>query len=197
MTMIWVINLMKKTWVISFALLLSACGDSEFADLRAEVSKINARKNTNVPQLPEFKHIPSYFYEVEQMRDPFFPFMEAGDGLSIQSIGSEGSENMEPACTHPDLASYRVKAELERIPIDALEMVGTLIEENDDTLWGLVISKSEGIIYRVRVGDYIGTHSGKVTAIYEDKIELLELIPDNEGCWQEQFSTIALVGSQS
>ena len=172
--------------------LLSACGSSDMADLREYVAQINARKNTDVPPLPEFKHIPSYFYEVDKMRDPFLPFLEEQEkGLSIPSIGNDSPAEQKPDCPRPD--PYRVRAGLEMMPLDSLKMVGTLREENqkETELWGLVVA-NDGTLYRVHTGDYMGVNSGKVIGVYEDRIELMELLPDKEGCFKENFTKLAL-----
>ena len=48
------------------------------------------------------------------------------------------------------------------------------------------------VTYRVRPGVYLGQSDGRVTAVYEDRIELVELVPDGAGGWLERPATIAL-----
>ena len=170
---------------ILLLLFLSACSGGDMADLKDYVDKINARRNTDVPQLPVFKHIPSFFYEVEHMRDPF---LETSGLLGNDKAITEPTKEKE--CPHPD--PYRVRVGLELLPLDAMQMVGTL-EDQAGTLWGLVISKSDGTIHRVQAGDHIGQNYGKIIGVYEDKIEVLEMIPDSSGCFSEEISTLALV----
>jgi type IV pilus assembly protein PilP len=64
--------------------------------------------------------------------------------------------------------------------------------DSSQTLWGLVVSKSDGTIYRVKTGDYLGNENGKITNISEEKIEVLNLIPDNAGCFIDRQVSIAL-----
>ena len=48
------------------------------------------------------------------------------------------------------------------------------------------------VTYRVRPGAYVGQSDGRVTAVYEDRVELVELVPDGAGGWLERPATIAL-----
>lgn len=187
------LQLMRKNYRYSatmMLLLLSACSGGSISDLEAYVDKINARRNNDVPQLPEFKHIPSFFYEVEHMPDPFMPLLETmgplGSGRTIERKNTETKQE----CPHPD--PYRVQVGLELLPLDAMQMVGTL-EDHSGTLWGLVISRSDGTIHRVKTGGRIGKNFGRIIGIYESKIEILEMLPDGSGCWNEEITSLALI----
>lgn len=183
----WPKHLLKYLWLV----LLSACGNSDMTDLTDYVAQMNARKNTDVPPLPEFKHIPSYFYEVDKMRDPFMPFLEEQKTGLPTTLNAE-STPVEKDCPRPD--PYRVRAGLELMPLDSLKMVGTLREEDKAQgadLWGLIVA-NDGTLYRVHTGDYMGINSGKVIGVYEDRIELMELLPDKEGCFTETATQLAL-----
>ena len=69
----------------------------------------------------------------------------------------------------------RRKEELEAYSLDTLRMVGTLT--NAKGLWGLIKAK-DGTIHRVQVGNHMGQNYGKIIRILEDKIELMEIVPD-------------------
>ena len=56
---------------------------------------------------------------------------------------------------------------------------------------GLVLAPDK-VTYRVRVGDYLGQADGRATAVHEDRIELVELVPDGAGGWLERPATVAL-----
>jgi type IV pilus assembly protein PilP len=68
-------------------------------------------------------------------------------------------------------------------------MVGTIGQGG-----GLValVMVPDKVTYRVRPGDYMGQSDGRVTAVYEDRIELVELVPDGGGGWLERAATVAL-----
>jgi len=48
------------------------------------------------------------------------------------------------------------------------------------------------VTYRVRPGDYMGQSDGRVTGVFEDRIELVELVPDGAGGWLERPASVAL-----
>ena len=48
------------------------------------------------------------------------------------------------------------------------------------------------VTYRVQPGTYMGQSDGRVTAVYEDRIELVELVPDGAGGWLERPAAMAL-----
>ena len=50
----------------------------------------------------------------------------------------------------------------------------------------------ENMIYRVKVGDYLGQHDGKITQINNQGLELNEIIPYETGLWQKQLTTLML-----
>lgn len=177
-------NLLLVT-ILSFV--LGACGGNNMDDLRQYVAEIKARKNPQVDPIPSFTIIPNHFYEVEDKRDPFRP-MEDLQGQQMQMTAID-AQNSGRNCERPD--PYRIRVGLELIPLDALKMTGTLLD-GQGNLWGLVTSRSDGITYRVQVGDYMGEHDGQVIDITETKIELRELYPDGSGCYVEQISSIAL-----
>ena len=56
---------------------------------------------------------------------------------------------------------------------------------------GLVMAPDK-VTYRVRPGTYLGQSDGRVVAVHEDHIELIELVPDGAGGWLERPATITL-----
>jgi len=61
-------------------------------------------------------------------------------------------------------------------------------------LYGLVRDPNGGV-HRVQMGDYMGTDNGKILAIDENGIELLEIVSDGTGGWVERERTVNLGGS--
>jgi len=89
-----------------------------------------------------------------------------------------------PPCPTPEWV-YWVRTGLGLMPLDALQMVGTIqVAEKDqnNSLWGLVSSKSDGIIYQVRQGDYMGENYGKIISISEKEIEVLQQFRNSKKC---------------
>jgi type IV pilus assembly protein PilP len=83
----------------------------------------------------------------------------------------------------------RRREELENYSLDSLKMVGTL--EQNETRWALVVAP-DGILHRVRVGNYLGKNNGQITLISPEIIQLTEIIGDGPGSWRERESSIAL-----
>ena len=168
----------KSGWILSRAaallgmVALSACVKGT-RDLEQEVARVKAQKGAPVDPLPPMKNYEPYPYTAYSMRDPFAPFV--GD----DGAGGEG--------VTPD--SNRVKEALEAFPLDALDMVGTM--GSDSTMVALV-KDPDGVVHRVNVDNYLGQSEGRITAIYEDRIDLVELIPNGTGGWMERPASIAL-----
>ena len=48
------------------------------------------------------------------------------------------------------------------------------------------------MVHKVVAGDYLGQSDGRIDAIFEDRIELTELVPDGAGGWMERKAQVAL-----
>jgi len=176
---------------ILLIILLSACSNRDISDLESYVAKTNARKNPHVDAIPEVKQIPPYFYEVQHLRDPFIPILDTKNTVDGVVFKTETGKKAED-CPDPKDPS-RVRVGLELMQLGALRMVGSLKINN--ILWGLLVSKSEGMVYRVKNGDYIGENYGKIISISEEEIGILERVPNDEGCWEEKLASIHLFGN--
>ncbi len=182
-------NHTKKRFLCLFIILtslLSACVEHEMTDLKKYVSKIKARKNPPIEPIPEYKHIPNYYYGVHKLRNPFIAFIQEKIYIYPPPLPPEKGK---PGC--PEKPKGRVQTGLERMPLDALQMVGTL--EATGTLWALVASKTDGTIYQVKQHDYIGVNEGKIINITHGKIDVLEQLPDDEKCWKKKTTTITMI----
>ncbi len=149
---------------------LAACAGGN-NDLQKWVAEVKARPAPPLDPLPVMQQFETFEYAAQNLRDPF----------SEEFNGSAGSG------PRPDPG--RRKQTLEQFPLDSLDMVGTL---------GLgagavaLVMAPDKVTYRVRPGVYLGQSDGRVTAVYEDRIELIELVPDGAGGWLERPATIAL-----
>jgi len=162
-----------------FAVFLTGCGNDDFSDLNRYLSEVKARPKEPIKPLPEIKVIEPFMFKPEGLRDPFKPLE--------QPEQAEGADVSAGSGIKPD--TTRRKEELEAFPLDGLRMVGTV--DMKSSLWGL-IKASDGTVYRVKVGNYMGKNYGKIIRIVSDKIELMEIVPDKPGTWHEQPASIAL-----
>ena len=68
-------------------------------------------------------------------------------------------------------------------------MVGTL--QLGETSYGLV-QTSDGLIHRVIPGNYMGQNDGRIIAIRDSEIEIVEIISDGIGGYLERDAAVAL-----
>lgn len=159
--------------------LMTGCGSDDFSDLNKYIQEVKARPKGPIEPLPEIKVVESFVFKPDGLRDPFRPVEKSSEDANIDVAGVAGIK--------PD--TERRKEELEAYSLDTLRMVGTLT--NQKGLWGLVKAK-DGTIHRVQVGNHMGQNYGKIIRILEDKIELMEIVPDKPGTWREQQASLAL-----
>ncbi len=167
-------------------LILSGCVNTDMSDLDIYTQEVLARKSGRIEPLPEIKPYERYLYQSadNNLRDPFEPFYE------------EKKEEIKEKVTDAKQQKYieeirnRNREELEQFELDSLRMVGTLEDQNE--LWG-IIQDNNGVIHRVKTGNYIGVNYGKIISIAEEGIELREIIKDTQGNWDERQASLALI----
>ena len=158
--------------------LVTACGrditstPGDAPNLQKWIAEIKAQPAPPLDPLPVMQQFETFEYAAQSLRDPFSnAFTDQG--------GTSGPR--------PD--SARRKQVMEQFPLDSFDMVGTL--GSGGSMVALVMGPDK-VTYRVRPGAYIGQSDGRVTAVYEDRVELVELVPDGAGGWLERPATIAL-----
>ena len=158
-------------------LLLSACGrgitstPGDAPNLEKWTADVRARPAPPLDPLPVMQQFESFEYTAQNMRDPF----------------SDAWSNADSTGLRPD--PNRRKETLEQYPLDSLDMVGTI--GGGGNLIALVMAPDK-VTYRVRPGAYLGQSDGRITGVHEDRIELVELVPDGAGGWLERPASIAL-----
>lgn len=135
------------------------------------VAQVRARPAPPLDPIPVIKPFESFQFDGRGFRDPF----------DVQAV-----ENTSGGL-RPD--SNRRRQPLEGFPLDSLDMVGTL--GRGGGLVALVMGPDK-VTYRVRPGTYLGQSDGRVVAVREDRIELIELVADGAGGWLERPATITL-----
>src|SRR5690606_4524088 len=100
---------------------------------------------------------------------------------------TEEQESTPGSTLRPD--PDRPKEPLESFPLDSLDMVGTL--GGPESIIALVMDPGR-VIHRILPGQYMGQNDGRVTGVFEDRIELTELVPDGAGGWMERQAQVAL-----
>ena len=103
--------------------------------------------------------------------------------MDTQTATAAGADNS----LAPD--PLRPKEELESYPLDSLRMVGTV--QQQETRWALVRTR-EGLVYRVRVGNYLGMNNGQIVGITDDTVRLTEIVSEVPGDWRERSAELKL-----
>lgn len=169
-------------------LLTAGCGFfgiSDMSDLDIYTQDILARPGGRLEPIPEIKPYEAYAYQAaaEGLRDPFHVFFQKTQEDLEETQDTGLTQEMENEIRN------RNREELEGFELDSLRMVGTL--DDKDNNWGIILDP-DGTVHRVKVGNYLGTNIGKILNIFEDKIELREIIKDSQGRWEERQAAIAL-----
>jgi len=160
--------------VLAAAVLATASGCSDDTDkLRAQIAEIKSRPGGRIEPLPEVKPYETFAYPASDLRSPFEP------GVPSSASG--------PNAIRPDAS--RPREFLEQFSLDTLKMVGTL--KLQARVYGLVQTK-DGLVHRVLPGNHLGQNDGRITAIEEGKISLIEIVPDGMGGFIERPAALAL-----
>jgi type IV pilus assembly protein PilP len=152
--------------------LLGGCS-SDFDELRAQVEEVKSSPGSGIEPLPEVKPYETFNYAAFDQRSPF----EAGIPAAANA----------PNAIRPD--SNRPREFLEQFSLDTLRMVGTVKLKGQ--LYGLV-QTSDGLVHRVLPGNHLGQSDGRITAIEEGKVSLIEIVPDGMGGFIERPAALAL-----
>ena len=160
--------------VVAVAVLATAAGCSDDTDeLRAKIAEIKARPGGRIEPLPEVKPYETFAYP-----------HPTSVRLSCPACRASATG---PNAIRPD--SSRPREFLEQFSLDTLRMVGTL--KLQGRIFGLVQTK-DGLVHRVLPGNHLGQSDGRITAIEEGKISLIEIVPDGMGGFIERPAALGL-----
>lgn len=166
-----------KASLLLALLALSGCDSSnDFSDIDAFLKEVNEKPKGSIEPIPRFQTYQAFSYQASDLRSPFQPPIKVE-----QASRQKGSRNI-----HPD--PNRVKQFLEGFNIEDFEMVGILANASGK----FALIKGGGGVHRVKVGDYIGQNDGKIVAISDTEVDVVELVPDGEGGWLERPRPILL-----
>jgi len=158
----------------------TACSSYDTSDLQQFVEETRAAQKGRIDPLPPYKAFETYAYAASNLRDPFTPWRDEREQQQVAKGATDGPQ--------PDF--NRRKEALEGYPLDTLRMVGTLAR--DDGEWA-IIRGPDGVVHRVKQGNYLGQNHGKIIALREDRIDLKEIVPDGLGGWLERDASLTLV----
>ena len=172
----------RRTLSLPFALALAAalggCA-GDMSDLDRFIDETKRKHHGKVDPLPEFPPYQTFAYDASLVRDPFRPQTD----LNASPVAAEA------AYTGPRPEASRRRELLERFPVDSLKMVG-LLQQRTQT-WGLV-RDPDGTIHRVQPGNYAGQNHGKIVSVSENRIDIVELVPDGLSGWVNRDAKLAM-----
>ncbi len=166
---------LKLALAAASLLVLAGCTRGT-SDLHQWVAQEEAKKGAPIKPLPVIRTFESFTYNDQGRRDPFSP-----STAEIQPPSSNGSG------PRPD--QNRTKQPLEMFALDSLKMVGTV---GTGAKTEVLVQDPNKVIHRVHGGEYMGQNYGRITAISDDHIDLVELISNGNGGWMERPASIAL-----
>ncbi len=144
---------------------------SEMKQAQAFVEITSQGPADPIEPLPEFTDPVPYLYSAGNLRSPF-------DSPLPQANNSKDA---------PDV--NRPKELLEAYALDSLHMVGTIQKAGQS--WALIAAPT-GMIYRVTLGSHMGENYGEVTSISNDKVQLVETVPNGVGGWSKRDASLGL-----
>ena len=155
-----------------FAVLGGCIGGT--SDLQQWVAAEKKKPGPPLEPLPVLKTFETFEYKDQDQRDPFGPSLE---------------EQREAAAGNGVRPDQHPKEPLEQYPLDSLKMVGTI---GTGGSMEALVKDTDGVVHRVHVHNYLGQNNGKITAIAENHIDLVELVPNGSGGWMERQAAVAL-----
>jgi len=163
----------KRIALVAAVLATVAGCSSDLDDLQARITEVKSRPGGRIEPLPEVKPYETFSYAATSLRSPFIQGMPA--------------TAMAPGALRPDF--NRPREFLEQFSLDTLRMVGTL--RMNGRTYGL-IQTQDGLVHRVLPGNRVGQSDGRITAVEEGKISLIEIVTDGTGGFIERPAAIAL-----
>ena len=149
-------------------LALSACGEAPSDDLAAYVEGVQYRFQADIPPIPTMQTFERFHYAASNLRDPFVPTV-------IDVPADQEALELFDSAVQPD--GDRRKEALEAYDLSDIQFTGTIERER---IWGLVRTPN-GVIHSVQTGNYLGTNHGKIVAITDTALQLVEIVPEVGG----------------
>jgi len=167
--------------LLPFIAVLSGCGSSSEDEIRQWMVEERNQTKPRVAPIPAPKQFKPEAYTNASALEPFSnqKLTQALKRDSAQ-VASNG------ALVAPELA--RRKEPLEAFPLDTMSLVGSIIKAGQP----VALVRVDGLLYQVKLGNYLGPNYGKVTKINEVEVTLREIVQDAVGEWIERVATLQL-----
>lgn len=163
------------------AAVLAGCSASGQEEVQQWMNEQRAATKPQITPIPEPKKFTPQAYTQEGATDPF------SNAKLAQALKRESAQsNANAGLIAPELA--RRKEPLEAYPLDAMQMVGSLIKDGHP----VALLRVDKLLYQVRPGNYLGQNYGKIVKVDETEVVLREIVQDAAGEWTERTATLQL-----
>jgi type IV pilus assembly protein PilP len=158
---------------------LSACGYTTEEDVRSFIDGERAAVRPVSKALPPPKPFEAASYDEGGRPDPF------SKQLFVQSLVGPVKASKANIAT-PELS--RPREPLEAFVLDSMALVGVISQAGQS----VALVRSDGKLYQVVPGNYLGQNLGKVTKIESTRITLREMVQDDLGEWSVRSTILKL-----
>lgn len=162
-------------------LVLAGCGGNGGDELQKWMADQRNQTRPKVVPIAEPKVFKPESYSPVGLVEPF-----SRDKLTQALKKDSAQATSNGALVAPELA--RRKQPLEAFPLDAMAMVGSLVQGGKP----VALVRVNNLLYQVRPGDYLGQNYGKVIKINETEVALREIVQDAVGEWIERPASLQL-----
>lgn len=151
---------------------LFGCSAGEGDDLDQFMANAPKTMSTKVEPLPQVQAYTPLQYNVDgSLSDPF----------KLRKVAGAGT--FQPNLNRP-------KEPLESYSLENLKYVGALTKNKTNYA---LIKTPDNTLHQLKIGNYLGTNYGLVTAINDSEVTLKEIIQDElSGDWVERVSSLSL-----
>ena len=172
---------MKFAAAVLVGTLATGCSDSDHADLDAFAAEIaqKFRPVYDTDASPSAALPEPFAYAARDLRSPFQP------PPVLKPVAAAGQPVIAPDFERP-------KTRLEQLPLAQLRLVGNL---SSRAMHVALVQDPNGMVHPLAVGEHMGTDFGRIVAIGDAGIELVEIVRDAGG-WMERPRFIALIGEE-
>ena len=162
------------------AALLAGCGSSGSDDVQQWMALQKSQSRPRLAPIAEPRQFQPQAYLAQVAVDPF-----SSQQLS-QALRRDSSQAAGAKLLAPELA--RRKEALEAVPLDAMALVGTLMQAGQP----VALVRVDRMLYPVRPGNHLGQNYGRVVRISDSELVLRELVQDAAGDWVERTAGLQL-----
>ena len=157
---------------------LAGCG-AELDELQGWMEQQRREAKPNVPPLQPPKKFDPQPYAAADGVEPF--------STQKLTVALKRDERAPSSLLAGEL--QRRKEPLEAYPLDSMSMVGSVNKQGRP----FALLRVDGLLYQVKVGDYMGQNYGRVLRVTESEIVLREVVQDAAGEWIERNSALQLL----